>query len=215
MTTCAPLKKPGGRYAKRNGHAAGRRIIAAAYAGEGATAVPAAAAPRIGSVEAFLARQALRDGELILLILKPSRWFIILSTLPYVAAGLILLLSLQLGHAPYLHVYLEAVLFALGGCLTWGTLQWMGRLYVLTDQRLLRLSGVFNIDVYDCPLRKVARTRPFRTVREQAMGLGSIEIIPSDEKRPCAVWQTLCRPREVNEQIQAAIRKCRQGGVGA
>jgi hypothetical protein len=65
-------------------------------------------------------------------------------------------------------------------------MQWMGRLYILTDMRIVTLSGVLTLSIFDCPLRKVARTRLLYTMRERICRLGSIEIIPSDESYPIA-----------------------------
>jgi hypothetical protein len=93
----------------------------------------------------------------------------------------------------------------------WSALQWMGRLYILTDLRIVRLSGVFSVEIVDCPLRKVARTRLIRTVRERLTGVGTIEIIPSDEQIPISYWNTIARPRNVQDQIIAAINRARQG----
>jgi hypothetical protein len=96
------------------------------------------------------------------------------------------------------------------GRLTWSTLQWMGRLYILTDLRILRLAGVFTVDAYECPLRRIARTRIVRTSRERIVGVGSIEIIPQDEERAIDTWQTVARPKEVHETIVAAINRAKQ-----
>ena len=73
---------------------------------------------------------------------------------------------------------LPAAIFLLAGRIMWAVLQWMGRLYVLTDMRIVRLSGVFNVEIFDCALRKVATTRLTRTFREKLWRLGSIEIQP-------------------------------------
>jgi hypothetical protein len=90
-------------------------------------------------------------------------------------------------------------------------LQWMGRLYVLTDMRILRLSGVFNINIFDCPLRKVARTRVVRSMRERLLRLGSIEVTPCDADCPPGIWNTIAKPDLVNDQIVAAINRAKAG----
>ena len=41
----------------------------------------------------------------------------------------------------------------------WALLQWTNRLYVLTDLRIVSITGVFNAQIFDCPLRKIARTQ--------------------------------------------------------
>jgi hypothetical protein len=96
----------------------------------------------------------------------------------------------------------------------WAILQWMGRLYILTDLRVLRISGVFSVEIFDCPLRKVVRARIVSVSRERFVGVGSIEIIPSDETMPTAIWQTIAKPAEVYERLQAAINRAKQAGTG-
>ncbi len=176
-----------------------------------------AGAPSATSVASLLTGHVLRDGELILLTLKPSRWYIVLSSLRFAAAVSLIVCALQLSHAPQtaMRYYVDAGVFAVACRVMWAVLNWMGRLYVLTDQRILRLSGVFKIDIFDCPLRKVAMTRIVRLLPERLLRLGTIEILPSDESRAASAWQTISRAAEVHAQMEAAIRKAKQGGFGA
>lgn len=166
---------------------------------------------------ALLTRHILQDGEIILLILKPSLWFIFLSMLRFAAAVLIVMLAKPVfdEQLPGPHrIYYEVGVFLLIARLMWAVLQWMSRLYILTDLRIVRLSGVFTLDIFDCPLRKLARTRILYTVRERLFRVGSIEIIPSDEEYPICIWQTVSMPVEINEQIVAAISRAKQGRNG-
>lgn len=174
----------------------------------------AAAAPVAGPLAALLTRHLIQDGEIILLILKPSILFIILSMLRFTAFIFIVMIAARVfderlpGQA---RTYVEIGVFALGGRLMWAVLQWMSRLYILTNMRIIRLSGVFTLDIFDCPLRKIARTRLLYTVRERLFRLGSVEIIPSEETYPIGLWQTISRPVQVNDQIVAAINRAKQG----
>ena len=150
----------------------------------------------------------LQDGELILLLIKPSLWFVLLSSLKFVAVVLILMISAATARPTTARPKL---------CLPGirplrdrrtsdvGVLQWMGRLYILTDMRIVRLSGVFNVEIFDCPLRKVARTRLHRTIQERLTGVGTIEVIPSDEELPISYWNMVAKPVHVQEQIVTAI----------
>ena len=150
-------------------------------------------------------------------MLKPSVWFILLSSLRFIAITVIVLSAIFVFdiddrmHANKLPI-IEAGVFVFAGRLMWAVLQWTARLYVLTDLRILRISGVFTVNIFDCPLRKVARTRLLLMTRERIMGLGSIEIIPLEEDWPEGVWRTIARPRQVHEQVVAAINKAKQGG---
>ena len=72
--------------------------------------------------------------------------------------------------------------------------------------------GLGACDLFDCSLRKVAATRICYTTRERILGLGSIDIIPTDPDAPCGQWQTIDRPKLVQEEIVAAISRAKQGG---
>lgn len=174
-----------------------------------ALASEALANPLVTPLATLLSRHVIRDGELILLILKPSRWYIAISSIRFAAIVTILLIGVHLHRQIHMAPYIEAGVFCIAGRLMWAALNWMGRLYILTDQRIVRLSGVFSIEIFDCPLRKVSRTRLIPNLGEGMLRVGSIEIFPHDECRPCGVWQTIARPGQINEQINAAIRRAK------
>jgi hypothetical protein len=181
----------------------------------GAAAAPAATT---SPISALLAGHVLRDGELILLLLRPSRWFILLTSLRYLAiVALFMLLAIIFDDK--LHwvrrQYIEIGLLLMVGRLTWAILQWMGRLYILTDMRIIRLSGVFTVEVFDCPLRKVARTMLDVSFTERLCRIGTIVIIPQAEDVPIGHWQMVSNPKQVHEQIIATISRAKQMGLGA
>jgi hypothetical protein len=179
-----------------------------------ACSAPTAAVTPLG---AMLARHVVRDGEVILLALKPSFWFILLSSLRFSGVVSILALGAIASESRYNRewFYIEAAIFLIAGRIMWAVLQWMGRLYVLTDMRVIRLSGVFKLDIFDCALRKVARTQVSASVKERVCGTGTIEIVPADESCPSGFWQTVRRPAEVNELIVSTINRAKQHGYGA
>ena len=182
------------------------------HASEGATAADAAP-PFRTSLAALLTGHILRDGEVVLLILKPSLWFIAFASMRFFAAGLIAAIGAKLwiGDSRAVGSILYAVTFLVAGRIMWAVLQWMGRLYVLTDLRIVRLSGVFNVEIYDCALRKVAQVRLTRTFREKLWSLGSLEIVPADDSCASSSWQTIKRPAEVHAKVQATIERAKQG----
>ena len=213
----AAARDGGLRYgdARPNPCAVNRASDPRLYASEGGATTADVAAPFRSSLAALLTGHILRDGEVVMLILKPSMWFIVFSSLRFLAAGLIAVIAARLwvhnSHAFSSIVYTATFLVA--GRVMWAVLQWMGRLYVLTDLRVVRLSGVFNVEIVDCALRKVGQTRITRTFREKLWRLGSIEIVPVDDSCPPSVWQTVNRPEEVRATIQSTIDRAKQGGM--
>jgi hypothetical protein len=193
-----------------------RRVPEAAASEAGGAAAADPRASRGTSLATLLSSHVLRDGEIVLMILRPSLWFIVFNSASFIAFTVVAALILAvLDHRLHDHFYFESGMFVIVGRLMWAVLHWMGRLYVLTDMRVLRLMGIFTIDVFDCPLRKVIRTRMVSPAWEKAMGVGSIEIIPADEAMPSAVWQTVNKPLEVRERLTAAINRSRQPGIGS
>lgn len=185
-----------------------------AAASPAATAVEAKR-PMSPALAVLLTGHVLRDGEVVQLILKPSIWFIPLTSLIFAAAvaicGMAATLWLPKHVAWY---YVQAALFLIAGRLMWATIQWVNRLYILTDQRVVRLSGAFNVEIFDCPLRRISHTRVVKNFRERLLRLGSIEIQPADETKSPGLWQTISRPREVEAMVREAIRKAQSGGLG-
>lgn len=185
-------------------------------ASEGGVVVADDRRPMATSLATLLTRHILRDGELVLLILKPSLWFVVLAAMRFAGVVLIVVIAAKLWLKPPVALRAAEVgAFLIAGRVMWAVLQWMGRLYVLTDLRILRLSGVFSVDIFDCALRKVGHVRLHRSFRERLLRLGSIEIQPLDETCPPGEWRTIKRPDEVLETIQDTIRRAKQGGSGA
>ena len=182
----------------------------AAHAAEGASVVLDAS-----SLSLLISRYSLRDGEIIELVIRPSVWWIIFNAWrTLLLAGVIALAGLALweylpGRRGW---YIEAGILVGSVRLMWATIRWMSRIHLLTNMRVLTISGVFNATVVECPLRRVARVRSVSSHRERLLMLGSIEVIPLDEKYMISLWQTIRRPREVMEQIVAAMNKARQCG---
>ena len=127
-----------------------------------------AAEPLDPHVAAMLPEQLLQPGELIILLLKPSPWFIVLVIAAHAggAGGSCLgswlwrrranrLFSL-LGMGRQNVLFLIVVLAALR--LLWQTLDWLSRIYLLTDRRMVRIFGVLRIQVFECQLKMIQHT---------------------------------------------------------
>jgi len=173
----------------------------------------AAATPSILTpLGALLTGRVLHDGELVILALKPSRWFILLISLRFVAAAVLLMVLAAIYneqlhyHAPR---YWTAGAMLIAGRLTWATLQWIGRLYILTDLRVLRISGVFTPEIAQCPLRKVAAVDVSRSVKERLTRTGTIHVRTGDPSCDSTAWQTVPHPQRIRQQILDAIRRSR------
>lgn len=189
----------------------------AGCASEGANPAASPAVPEtvlVSPLAALLSRHVLRDGEVVILMLRPSLWFIPFTCLRFGAVVLILMINAQIFNEQihwHARLYNEVGVLLLVGRLMVAVLQWLGRLYILTDMRVVQMMGIFAVDICDCPLRKVGRVRVIYTLKERLLRLGSVEIIPFDDAYPVGIWQTVSRPKEVHKVIVQAIRRAKQG----
>ena len=163
---------------------------------------------------AILPAELLQPGEIIILLIKPSLWSLILA--PLRTLVLIVLMS-------YLILYLRDwvslplskhdILIAGGGlfglCVFWQFLNWLSRIYVLTDQRIIRVKGVFHVEIFEAPLKKLQNTQMTFIIRERLFGLGSIHFYTAGTDYPEASWQMIARPLETHQQIIKTMNKYR------
>jgi hypothetical protein len=179
----------------------------------GVAAAPAVVPPAAAttSLATLVTRHLLRDGEIIILIVKPSLWTILFNCVPAIALALIVMISAGLWSPNHTHIGVEIGLMLVAARAGWAVLNWAGKIYLLSDLRIVRVSGVFSPQIHDIPLRKVARTRLVCGYHERACRLGSIEIIPESDQWPWSVWQTVAKPEEIHETIRRTIARAKQG----
>lgn len=162
---------------------------------------------------AMLPADLLEGGEIILLLLKPSLWFVVLSSLKVIVA-----VAIAFGLFYYAAVSMEslnvdprqivATAVALVAVrLAWAFADWMGRTYVLTDRRVIRIRGVVRIGVFQCALNKLQHTEVYYPLRERIFGLGTISFATAGTGYPDAYWFTVARPMSVHREVMAAIER--------
>jgi hypothetical protein len=160
----------------------------------------------------LVAGHLIGDGEIVLLLTRPSLLSILLSgwqLIVFVCLAVALAAlnaNLLPGHRRD-YVQLGVLIIALR--LGVSTVQWMGRYYVLTDRRVLTLSGVLHVDVWECPLRRLARPRLLRSWRDRVLRLAHLELIPEDERLPIGTWLWLGRPESVYLAVLQAMRRAK------
>lgn len=184
-----------------------RRLASQANGAEPVLGLP------IDRADAMLPADLLQGGEVIILILKPSPWFIVLSCLGHLTALVLITIAAyvlaRFEFAWWLSrndaVFAGAVTILLR--LAWQFLEWLGRIYVLTDRRVIRRMGVLRIATFQTPLKHVQHTELLQLLRERLFGLGTISFATSGTDLPEAFWQMLARPQAVHRKIVQTINR--------
>jgi membrane protein YdbS with pleckstrin-like domain len=159
-----------------------------------------------------LPAELIRDDEIIILILRPSMLFIVLSCTTSLAVIAIISLALAwLSSLPwarwtdYQAIELGVAMAALRLC--WQTLEWWSRLYVLTDRRVIRRAGVLRVYVFEAALNRIQHTVVVRGILERLFGLGTIGFATAGSDTFDAFWVMLRHPFKVHRIVVDAIRR--------
>ncbi len=160
----------------------------------------------------------LDGGEIVHFALKPSPWFVLLVSLRWVIAGVVFIVlsmseELPLPFAWKWYLYHLGLWMAVGR-LAWGMLEWVSRLYVLTNRRVMRIRGVFNVEVFTCGLDRIQNTYLTLSVSERLTRTGTItfQTAAAGGATGTASWRIVTRPLEVHEQLRDAIRRAHHRG---
>ncbi len=168
---------------------------------------------------AIIPQELISDGEVVILALKPSRWFILLVSLRWLAVAAFAVVAAQLladrfiGDAIAARAQQVAVLAAAVRLLI-GALQWLGRVYVLTDRRVMRLRGVLRIDLFQCELSRIQQTELTLPLAERVLFCGTVMFYTAGTDLPDAMWLTVARPAQVYETIIDTLERYRNAGRG-
>jgi uncharacterized membrane protein YdbT with pleckstrin-like domain len=186
-----------------------QRYLAEGLTGE--TGAEEAAARAAGMLPAEL----LQPGEIIILLLKPSPWFILLAPLRILTAIVILAIAadsinsyLQL-HVSSQNIYLAAM-FLLLARVFWQFLEWLSRVYVLTDRRVIAVAGVLRVGVFETPLEKIQHTNLHFSLRERLFALGTISFATAGTAFTEAWWVMLSNPLEVHQKVVQTLSRYRR-----
>ncbi len=176
----------------------------------------AEAEPALARANAMLPAELLQPGEIIILLIKPSPLYILLVPMRFIAVVLLCTLltaqlqtrGFDLGLDP--HEIIIVAMGVIGVRLFWQMLDWLSQVYVLTDQRIIRVMGVLNVQVFECPLQKIQQTDLILPLIQRLFWLGSIGFATAGTAAHEAYWLMVARPLEVHNKIVQTLRRYRR-----
>lgn len=164
----------------------------------------------------LLPAQLLDGDEIVIFTIKPSLWFVLFTSARWLI-GMAMVMAVAGWLGPYIPgvsapLVIKAALALAGARLGFALLQWVSRLYVLTNRRIMRLRGIFNVDLFECQLNRIQGTYLQTAWYERLAGLGSISFATSETGGVTASWTNLNTPQEIHERVRAAIHRGRKFG---
>src|SRR5262245_40817957 len=155
-------------------------------------------------------RKYVPADERVILSLRPSPLFILIRAFwPIVAiVTLAVIVCLVASALDAFRLRVVAPWYA-GGLvllvLLWQLLEWLSRLYILTEHRLLAVAGILLQNVADVPLRNVRNVVLVRRFIERVLGLGTLGAATAGTDTYELVWLQLARPDQILAQVRAAV----------
>ncbi len=162
------------------------------------------------NIKAVLPADLLGDDEQILLAVKPSVWMVaFLSFRTAIICSAIIASAIFIAPLISLDQYSQSVIrysgLAILARIAFAMIQWLSRSYVLTNRRVIRLRGVFTIDVFQCSLTRIQNTFMVLTLPQRILGLGSIAFTTAGTDAIEAIWHHVNSPLKLHNTIIKAL----------
>jgi len=171
---------------------------------------PEAVSPEL--VEAMVPQQILQEDEEVILLTKPSLFFIFFDSVLFVAGALMLGsvgARLAVGSE---HLTPRGVATVTGlvcaGRLVWSLMVWSSHRYMLTNLRVVTIKGVINVRMFQAQLRKIQKTELYRPILQRLVGTGTIGFATAAAAGDVeSTWVMIARPGWVHARVVEAIHK--------
>lgn len=155
----------------------------------------------------------LHDDEKVLVLAKPSLWFIPLTSARFAIATVLLSavivrvfdLDLASRISPNQMAIFATVAVLIR--LIWAALVWTSHVYVLTNRRIITIKGVINVIVFQASLKKIQRTVLYKPWYLRIFALGTIGFATAATESFDSTWLMIPRPLQTHDQIVAAMNR--------
>ena len=164
------------------------------------------------SIDDLLPSDLLGSDEAVILAIKPSPWTVVFLSFRLVAVAMgAAVLTMLVGPALELGrmatIIIEVCALVAVGRVAFAVLQWLSRTYVLTTKRVIRIRGVFTIDIFQCALVRIQNTFLVLTLLQRLLNLGNIELTTAGTGSVEAIWRHCKDPLGVHQQLLHAINR--------
>lgn len=160
----------------------------------------------------------LQGDEVVQLLLKPALWYVVaLSWRWVVGAVLVFACSYVSGRGQWTlthNLIVQASLFVAAARCGYAMMQWSSRAYVLTNRRVMRVTGVLRADMRSCLLTRVSEISVRQPLYQRWLRLGSVQIRCAEAKAPPVHWNFIKDPHKVHELLERAVRRSQHGDCG-
>ena len=161
---------------------------------------------------ALLPAELLQPGETIVLLIKPSPLYVVLACLKSLTLLLLLTaagvyVARETGNPDIARQIALAGVTGLLLRVGWQAFEWLSRVYVLTDRRVIAVSGVLRVRVFETPLRQVVQSELFFSLRERVFALGTVVFSTPGTGNRDALWEMIARPLDAHATVVRTLER--------
>ena len=171
------------------------------------------APPRILALGQVVPGHLLHGGEIVILALKPSIWFLVFVSVRWLFVGAAMILLAPVIAQWYTFftqtMITQAALVIVSGRLIVALLQWSSRLYILTNRRVMSCRGVMQVTIFEAPLVEIRNTCVRQRRVEKIFDVGSVGLSLSEAGMVDSWWEQIPKPHDAHDRIRRAIQKAR------
>lgn len=153
----------------------------------------------------------LRGNELVILMVRPSLWYIVASSFRFSGIVILLgLLTIRTGLFGDLLLPKTALIISaslVGMRVIYALMEWTSHLYLLTTCRILTIKGARHPTLFQAGLTHISEARLIQPPVQNLLALGTIGFAMGENIDPGGLWEWIPNPQRVHQQIQAAISK--------
>ncbi|MBK8267789.1 MAG: PH domain-containing protein [Planctomycetes bacterium] len=159
----------------------------------------------------------LDGGEIVHFSIRPSPWFVALESMRWFAfAGMLISMALWgVIDVNYRDYVIKLAILIAGSRMLWASLEWVSRMYVLTNRRVMSIHGVFRAELFECALDRIQSTQVTANVGEKMVRAGTVSFQPMQAEGVLGgmhSWRTVARPHDIHDKLRHAIERSRNPG---
>ncbi|MBN1435974.1 MAG: PH domain-containing protein [Sedimentisphaerales bacterium] len=164
------------------------------------------------NIDKLLPGDLLADDETVIFAIKPSLWTVLFLSFRVVVIAVVVIITAITASKLFdtegreIYIVEAAGTFAVAR-VAFALLQWFSRTYVLTNRRVIRIRGVFTIDIFQCSLLHIQNTFLVMSFWQRILNLGNIALTTAGTGRVEAVWRHCKTPLKVHQQLLRAINR--------
>ncbi|MBB6430489.1 PH domain-containing protein [Algisphaera agarilytica] len=159
--------------------------------------------------------QLLQPGEVIILLLKPHPLYILLWPLKTLTImTLFTLLGVLFARDAEAYDLAQNIVIAgvllITARLFWQLLEWLSRVYVMTDQRVITVAGVLRVRVFETTLQNITHSELLFSLRERLFALGSLGFFTAGTAIAESYWVMVAQPLDVHAKVVETLKRYRR-----